>query len=89
MLNKIQKAQRMKEASAFLKRLEQKDLRQTEWAFLMDRTPRCINFYVHGGRRIPPEIWTKLADLELKPWEDLCRLITTAKTKLKSRRTKK
>jgi len=78
---------RKKEGQDLLKRRDVLDLKAGEFALLLDgRTVRCIDFYIAGQRRIPPEVWVMLETIEKLDRPALMRQIVAMRNK---RRIKK
>ena len=63
------------QAIKFKSDLTKLELTQSDFAYLIDRTPRCISFYCTGKRGIPKAVWVKLHEFEQMDIFDLWKLL--------------
>ena len=72
---------RKKEGAELRRRRDALGLKCGEFAVLFSRTTRCLAFYISGERRIPPDVWATLEDLEKLSRETLARKIIAARNR--------
>ena len=70
----------------FVERLMGLGFKQVELAVLLNRSPRTVSFYKCGQRNIPPEVWSRLSELEDSSYESLAQIITEKRKKRKPRK---
>jgi hypothetical protein len=79
----MNRAIRKKEGQEFKKRRDALGIKRGEFAAIANRSTRCLDFYVNGDRRIPPDIWVLLEDLEQLERSTLMRKVVEARNRKK------
>lgn len=63
----------------FRQQMEKLGFKSSELAILLDRTPRCIGYYINGKRGISAAIWLKMKRLQETSRDVLYRKIARVK----------